>query len=301
MKYEDFCNNVKENIREYLPEELKAFEMDFRKVESLNKSYDGLSLLKPGSSSAVLNMELLYRVYDSGTPMEHILEEAAKTLAEAGPFDTSFLNDYEAVKPHLFVRVDNLLSNKEFIETVPCRILCGDLVMTFAIDIATDQSLASMVVKKEMLEVWGVDEDQLYEDAIRNSEKSHPAKMDSLGSFVNGMLDVDIADEGPELYVLTNSAQQHGAACLFYPNLDLTAHGDMIALPSSIHEWILMPLAEEPDDLMLRHLEDMVYSINRHELAPEDRLSDMVYFVHADTNQVETARNYLARCSAAAK
>ena len=91
-----------------------------------------------------------------------------------------------------------------------------------------------------------------------------------------GIPEQEAPDKG--LYVLTTPRSFGGAAVLLRPDvLDAVRDqlkDDLVILPSSIHEVLVMKKSEAPD---IKDLEMMVREINQREVMSEDRLSDCVY------------------------
>ncbi len=89
------------------------------------------------------------------------------------------------------------------------------------------------------------------------------------------------------LYVLTNSSGICGACALLYPdqlkNFADMLESDLVILPSSIHEVLLVPY---DDHISFDELAHMVSHINRAEVPVEDRLSDQVYLYSRALDQV---------------
>lgn len=61
---------------------------------------------------------------------------------------------------------------------------------------------------------------------------------------------------------------------------------DLIILPSSVHEVLLVPYEE---DLCMEELKEMVRHINRTEVAKEEVLSDNVYCYSRKTDKISIA------------
>ena len=85
------------------------------------------------------------------------------------------------------------------------------------------------------------------------------------------------------MYILTNEFRTNGATTLLYEGILEEIAGmfdsDIILLPSSIHEVILVPAAS--GDEYLKQLDDfsaMVKEVNETELADEEILSDHAYY-----------------------
>jgi len=89
------------------------------------------------------------------------------------------------------------------------------------------------------------------------------------------------------LYVQTNSMGICGACTILYPNqlknFADTVNADLVILPSSIHEVLLIPYEAK---LSFPELTNMVTHINRAEVSVEDRLSDQVYLYSRELDTV---------------
>lgn len=85
------------------------------------------------------------------------------------------------------------------------------------------------------------------------------------------------------MFVLTNSLRSLGAACILYENV-LFHIGNFLKenyyiLPSSIHEVIIIPESQCPDEDTLN---SMILEINETQVEIEDVLSDHVYYYNRD-------------------
>src|SRR5699024_9459368 len=93
------------------------------------------------------------------------------------------------------------------------------------------------------------------------------------------------------LYILTNLMGVNGAAALLYPGILESAAkqigGDLLILPSSIHEVLIQKWDGEID---LEVAAEMVKIINRQDVAPEEILADCVYVYRKDSGKIECVR-----------
>lgn len=112
--------------------------------------------------------------------------------------------------------------------------------------------------------------------AIRNTEQL--AVIGSMFDVLDGGVSVDKWEpDGSPMTVLTTTDQVNGAGVIFCDEVLRKIRekiGDFFILPSSVHEVLVVPVSEGIDRA---ELEEMVKSVNRDEVAPEDRLSDQVY------------------------
>ena len=122
------------------------------------------------------------------------------------------------------------------------------------------------VVTNQMMEGFGVSQEQLHQDAVENAAVLHPASLRSMQEVMASMMGMEMA------------AEQMG--------------GDFFVLPSSIHEVLLLPDDGNAD---FHELEAMVQSINEAEVAPADRLSDNVYHYDKTDRVFELAEKTAGR------
>jgi len=139
----------------------------------------------------------------------------------------------------------------------------------------------NVLVHSDHLKLWNISEEVLHEYARENTMKLRPFKLQRLDNLIEELCPTEdpFRVEGLPMYVLTNTERMFGASGLLYDRLLFMAgeelEDDYYILPSSIHELILVPqkVVEDPE-----YFEWMVHEINENELAPEDVLSDHVYF-----------------------
>lgn len=92
-------------------------------------------------------------------------------------------------------------------------------------------------------------------------------------------------------YVLTNTANLRGAAAILYPGvlqgIAEQIGGDFLIFPSSIYETILAKIDGFFD---WEAAEAIIREINRKEVAPEDVLSDTLYYYSQAKDCIIVAR-----------
>ena len=99
-----------------------------------------------------------------------------------------------------------------------------------------------------------------------------------------------------EMYVLTNKDKHYGAAYMFdkevMSRIAEEIGGDMVVLPSSIHESILLRKGKDTDFDTLR---EMVKEVNCTQLLPTEILSDEVYQYNRDTQTLSDSGGITGR------
>ena len=129
-------------------------------------------------------------------------------------------------------------------------------------------------------------ENTIYENDLRYDEN---CKFPSPEVVAEGLLkEVREAEDAVEMYVLTNKQKMNGASCILYEHIlnDFAnqKNKDIYILPSSVHEVILVPVAEDIDRTELSR---MVRDVNRNELEEGDVLSDRVYYYDRVRDEIQ--------------
>lgn len=194
----------------------------------------------------------------------------------------------EELKSRVYFALINAENHKELLRhAVRKEYLDLSIILYISMDERT-----KTIVTKEHLEAFGISVDELYNMALRNMPHRFPHEFQSLGKKLNEMTGctVFLEDTGSPLYLLSHSTGDYGAAAMLYPGvLKRCAEeigGDLIVLPSSVHEVLLYPVQSFEEDLateegawkVAENMRTMVQSINVMEVAPEERLSNNAYY-----------------------
>ena len=303
MNFEQFVEDVKAEIKHYLPDEFKDAQIDVLQHNKLNESYLGMTVRKDDQTIApTVNLEHYYEMFQAFDENLDIVMQQVADLVTLKPIhlDLSLFTNYEVAKEHLFIRVSDAERNGELLTGLPHRRV-ENLAITYHIVAEIgEEGIGSTPVTNRMLNGFGITEEQLHQDALDNSPKIFPAKVEAMSSMMDKMMREDMrragmTEEEIDLYfenmglndpnpltVVTNEHQTNGAAVLFYPGqmekLGETVNGDFFILPSSTHEVLILP---DDGGMTYQELKAMVMEINSTQVSPEDRLADEVY--HYDT------------------
>ena len=291
LTYEQFKTEITENIKDYLPDDYKEAEVKISTVNKIGNTYDGLSV-RPKNKiySPAANINMFFDAYERGETLDKVMRNIADVLQTETPDhvkDISWVFDYEKAKDRLFIRVSNADKNKSIIESAPHKKF-EDLIITC--HIAVNQgpnNMASTIVNNDLLERYGVTEDQLFEDAMENAPEVSPVRIDSMYNVISHMVPEfeENPDEANSMYIVTNKTNTYGAAAIFYSGiLDKMYEkigGSFIVLPSSVNEVIVVP-----DYGRYKDLKKMVEDINESSVEPEERLSNSVYKYDAESKSL---------------
>ena len=285
--FEEFKNWAAENIKSYLPDSYSEAVVEMRRVEKPGAPYTGLTVMKKGQTAAAnVNLELMYEMYTGGASAEEIMEGMAKIAVMKLPVWGDFsLQSYEDVKKRICIRLLSLSSNLRLAERVPHRII-EDMILTYnVISGYTGNDIWTSMIDNSIAESWGITEDDLYNDALRNSSVLFPPRLDLLTDIIGEKPE----GEDPGIMVLSNKGGFYGASAVMYPGvLEMASSemgGDFYIIPSSINEMILVPtrMVDDPARLLLTH------RFASSNTAPAERLSERIFFYDCKAKQMRDA------------
>lgn len=142
MNFNEFVNEVKDNIKLFLPRDYENAEVSTMECHKLNRAYTGLMVRKEGEMlTPTINLNRLYEAYKAqpGVTMETVCRKIADIVIEAPiQVDLKAILNYEDVKDKLFIRVSSAEANKEVLEIVPHQ-LKEDLAITYHVAVGKNQ------------------------------------------------------------------------------------------------------------------------------------------------------------------
>ena len=274
MTYDEFCEKVKKDLLELLPDDYQNAEIV---VESIKKNngliYEGISARMPGENiSPIVYLNSYYEQYLEGTYYPEVVDNIAGKLVKYKVADTGFeiskLLDYEYIKDKLTLYLCNYEKNISLLEEVPHEIK-GDYALIVKCQVARDEeSSAGFTIKNSHLKAMNVTKEQLFKDAYISAVKLMPPELKSMKEVLQSVMPgFELDDVEPAMYVLTNIAKSCGAACLFYPGLmeeiGKQLKSDFHIIPSSVHECIIIT-----GDFTSAHIQEMITEVNDTQVDP---------------------------------
>lgn len=305
MEIMEFADKVKKAVKDYFREGLS---LSVDKVLTNNGLLlTGLIFKENGSDfGATTYLDGLFEEYQKGLPFGEVILRICRSYENNRPMDNrpmecmelNFFSDYEKVKPKLAIRLLNCDKNRKLLSNVPHRRFL-DLAVVYHCILFNDViDCASVLISNSHMDMWNMDEEKLYNDALENSPRLLPGLITGMGEVVKGFLHdneyEDISDflTGmpicPDMYILTNQHKFYGASAILYPGLledyaNRTGH-DIYILPSSIHELILLM---DTDSESREHLYSMVHEVNAHNLPADEFLSNNVYYFSRKKGKID--------------
>ena len=220
---------------------------------------------------------------------------------EKADFPVDKLGDFKSLKDKVFYKLVNYERNREVLKTIP-YISYLDLAVTFYVMVGQNECGQFMAqIENKHMESWGTDIKTLYALAEENTPRLFPSELKSMSDIMKeiarehmediykkrGIKDMPLAQEENPLYVLSNDNGVYGASAILYKDVlkDFadSLKKDLVILPSSIHEALLIPYDKSME---MEELREMVRTVNRQDVLESDVLSDNVYVYKRENNRV---------------
>ena len=291
MKYQKFTETVKEHIQQELQKPVQLFPV----LKNNGAIYDGLVILDPILNiSPTIYLNPYYHRYLDGVSMEDIYEDILNTYHENLPdedFDVSVFRDYDKAKERIVMKLVNAKKNEQLLKKVP-HILIYDLAIVFLCNVSDFMNeYATILIHNQHIKMWNISLEDLYEVANDNSPRLLAPRLDNLHDVFAYITDESLPFlEELNMHILTNYLKIHGATCMVYPGLleeiAEVFEDDLIIIPSSIHETLVFPKENLPNEYSIEHLNDMIQEVNETQLTDDEILSDHIYWYHRDTKEI---------------
>jgi hypothetical protein len=265
MEYHQFCAELNEEIRIMLGNE---YEVEVKQITKNNGVVkQGLIIgTKESNIKPTIYLENYYEEYCHGLCLKEIAQAIlmlyTKEASAENVKQTMF--NREDMMDKIVFRVINYDRNQEQLKECPYERCMGDLVMVFYYIIDTkDSSIGSFCITYNHLKHFGLSFEELKQLAFVNTRRMFPSMLRNMEDIlVEAFMECEGDDISTELkqlalnnneymYVLTNKQKIFGAGCVLYPDVLQSfsdrVNADVVILPSSIHEQILIPYKDTMD------------------------------------------------------
>lgn len=292
MEYREFLENVRAEIKNYLPEEYQEHEACLHSKYMNGQKLEGIMLLNGGGISPILYLEKFYDDYTKGvSSKEETYVSIAKEYQEADMFAKEIpipdCNHLENYLEQSFLQAMNYERNKSWLQGEP-YILLHDIAFVPYIKISQD---AKMRVTDSFITQIDMKKEDLLKYVLENNPKVLQPQFKSIQATLNELTEQPFGEEEyPSMYVLTGKDKKYGASLIANRELMQTIREslgeDYYILPSSTHEILILPQSKAPDP---QELKAMVMEVNRSAVEPEEFLSDNVYKYRESQKAIELA------------
>ena len=283
MNYEQFVLAMMECVKGMLPESAIVERQEVLKNNGVKAI--GISIRENGNIAApIIYLKEFYDWYREGISIEELasdLIDYGRTVPEIPLWDYRKMSDFEQIKDLVVYKLINADKNQELLKNVPNLPLL-DFAVIFYVMIPVDEcENCSMLIKNEHMNNWKLPISLLYHYAKTNTQRLCPYVIKPLAEVVNQQFAIPLPDS--PLIMLSNETGVNGASVLLYPeipNLIFDYVGkNYYLLPSSIHEFLIVPEEEGINPL---NLKEIVREVNENHLEQEEFLSDSIYYFNGN-------------------
>lgn len=300
MKFEQYMEQIKQKIKQYLPSEFQDLEATLLpQKKNNNRIVHGITLQNPeGGMYPVLYLENYYGLYQKGMDMEENLKRIGRDYVSAqNSMEPQYGMDlsYAYRKDNLFLCVVNEEKNQDLLRTVPHQNIEDLAVMYRIMACEKGEQTGSILVNNQLLKKWGVTQEEVHKQALQNMGRLFQPGFCRLDTRIFEMMggtygETGIKENVNDLFVLTNQFDYYGAGYLCCPDIlkgiSEKIDGDFLILPCSVHELIIMKETEGTD---ISYLADTVREINQDVVGEEDYLSDTIYRYDSQSQTLSAA------------
>lgn len=279
MKYTEFKEEVLKRIKEYLPEEFAGHNISVEMVPKVNGFKEAIIINKTDCEDPTPNIYIdqLYDQYKLCNNMEKVLKFAAEFYMYGVNYGKAMAEcmNIKGGEDKIIMMLVNTKNNKEMLKDVPNRRYMDLSIIYRIMQPLPDGSFNAATITKELARDMGKTEKELYELAMKNTERMLPVHVQPLGEGVS---------------VISNDRGILGAAAIIYgkklAEIADKMGSDLYIIPSSIHEVITVPVGEANAD----NLTGMIADANRTILKKNDVLSDTLYYYSREEGSVSMVK-----------
>lgn len=281
-------------------------DIPLENIKFTNKEGDRLNITFAEHDDAYevcsVHVDELYTAYQDGIRLNTIVDYICSDVLHAKSIyvydKTKELMDYDTAKSRLFVRLINYDRNADILRDVVHKTL-GDIVFTvYAIVDENEFGIVSTKVLKSMVKKWDKNEDDIFNEAIKNTYYLTPPRIykwegvlcDESYAGESFMNDEDICDLDKSFSgnILSTTRKTNGAVAVFLPGvaerIAELLDSDFYMVFTSIHEVMIHStgLGVDPKDLKLV-LQDTLRKVT----PSSDYLTEKIYKYNRRTHKFE--------------
>lgn len=300
MNYEEFKASVVTGLHDYYGAEVCITVSPVLKDNG--KREDGIfirSVEKPEELVPVVYLNRMYECYEKGSvSMDACVQQIIDTRHWNKDYEkmkqfSNRIRDWGQVKAAVYPILLPTEENEELLENLVTGSFL-DLSVAYIIREKSENSgNCSIKINRGLLEVYGISQEQLHEQAMQNLEQDSYGFYNIVQCIANYMewgkpivmgTEVKVLQTG-SMYVLVNMSEIYGAAGILNRRLlHEKIHGmNCYILPSSIHETVFVPV--EPG-IQQWQMDDMVQEVNESMAGNREKLSNHSYFYDAQTEEI---------------
>lgn len=254
-------------------------------------------------------LESYYKEYKEGRSIDSIAEDIIWIIKCKDDMQQRCLDfaeslcDYNSAKDNLMVRLINKDMNDKYLEN-KCYVPYLDFAMLLYVsnDLGVGESF-SVAVTKTLQDLWKVNLDEMYSQALKNVRSKCAPTIESISSLIMNTFtgsqedsieeleDIFNSQKENQIYVLSNNKHFNGAVSMIFTDVLKSFAKEnevekVIIIPSSVHEVLLYP-KKESDDITEEKCLEMLLDVNATGVEKGEILSNNIYLYNALKDEVE--------------
>lgn len=311
MNREEFEKFVEKNIISHLPWEYREYSICRKQISEGNLEEQMVLEIrkKDDWKATIYPLKEIYESYRGGEDLFFVMEKFAEQIEERQSLDLGEpegfkdILDYNFVKEHLQMRLYD--RKNPILEENRVVTIVEDYVITYQINLGGKADTFALVpISKDLLDLWKINENQLYQDALEVNELwNQPLLLELMeyteaSVFGNGEYHNLLEDELASLsqyniYLLTNKPMRYGAAQISNAAV-LEKIGNMIGsdywlIPSSVNELVIL---SSNFPVKINKLEQVFVHANFKGIA-EERINSIILHYDCSTRRLEKVEEQL--------
>ena len=278
MTYNEFKNKMTEDVKKYVNGKYPGYGVDLKQFEKVNRDQvDMIAVtIKDWREGPAIDVNELW---DDMNQREMNYEEMRREVIQRLNATLDRISDPIAIdssdfKHKIILTLINAEKNKNMLMNVRHRRFHEFAIVYRYITKEEIGSMASAIVTNKLIERYGFTEKELYYSAYENTKKD--AVVDTTFGLVR----------------ITTKRGTFGAASILFPELlkDISnnAKSDLYLIPSSIDEWISIPVKEfqcGPEDV-----NEMIHVVNSSVVRDEDILGENCYYYDSKSEEIRIGK-----------
>lgn len=289
MNKREFCNYVEENLLSVLDiSDATVKVSDVRKNNNVILS--GLVVQQKGQKVLpTIYLESYFEEYEMGyASLDEVIVEIATAYQNAidnNPYP--FFHQSMLSKDKVIGTVINRHFNEDFLRDVPYVEFLDDYAIIFKVllDIEVDGTFATVTITDYMAEFLNMTTEELLTLALENTPKLCPVELKNMTEVIADIMgvaqeDLFFDEEEVKMYYLSNKQRNLGCFSIFTQEcrqrLQELFDGDIYVIPSSIHEFLIVPNDGQRD---FEELTEIISMVNENEVSEEQLLGSKPFLL----------------------
>ncbi len=293
MEIKEFAEKVCSAVKKELG---KNYRVELKEVRKNNGVIlHGMLILSQENVVPTIYLDGFLEEYESGICFSDIIRRLVEIYRQdtpKGQIDMEFFKSFDRVKDRICYRLIGRKGNEELLAEIP-HIEFLDLALCFYYAYQGEVlGEGTILVHNSHLDLWDTCTSELLKLAQNNTPGLYPWECSSMSAVLEEIMGDDFCGEREEtkfpnrhlpdddpMWVLSNDRRVQGAVCMIYPGVleEIASRWgrSIYVLPSSIHEVILLMDTNRGEAPALK---EMIVQVNNTQVAPEEVLSDSLYY-----------------------